>query len=849
MIYKKLGTGISFNSGRPILQIYARDEKNKRVTVPVKNLPIYFYVKEDTHIEEDDMKKIVRISSGYRSIYGDELKKVFVHKISECRKLSRLYHGFEGDVNWDKKMCLDLKITDKFTYEDGKVYSLDKRFINGYNSEIEADGMSSEVEVINNTNLAPMVKEAEAIDFKFRVCCIDIEVIVESREKLSTYDGEIVCAVLYDSYTKKYHCLRSNDMGKERQLIKDIFQVIKECEFDIMTGWNVGFDLRWIIKRAEFYGIDLSYYIKEGETKVNGYTNKKGVYIEDIYMPGKAIMDGKELYYKQTYTTEKLNSYSLKSVAIVEGFPEWEDLGQSVKKNWELNPDKVVEYCRLDVERTYQIIEKKALIHNADLLCAISGANLDESMWNSKVIDSMLFLYKGNRVLPNIVYRTEEKDIEGAKVMKSIKGKHENVAVLDAGSLYPSIIVGFNISGETLAPEFVEDGTVGVKIQNMHVTNKDCYIIKINVNGEPRTFAYVKPSIKIGLLPEIVTELRKMRERIRTDRRHATEVGDDLLFKQLNDEEKVTKSLLASVYGVTGYDSFRLFNEDCANTITGIARGVVLETIDKLQSDRFNIIYGDTDSVFIQMKDYKEGYVAKEKVNEIMLEYVKKFGANEIVIDMNYEKFFKWIFFSQEPSKKLKSKIRRKEAKSTKKKYIGYISHVEGKDGLMKETNELYYKGFELRRSDASKALKRIMKKFFVLMEDGDYMASISYLREIKKEFHTYPLDDIAMPRSVNNIDGPGPYPRGKKYAVEVLKFDFIDDELPKLVYVKRQYKMPQTEEICYQDHHTIPDCFEIDYDKMFNRLITKKFEPILEALGMFWDTSINDQQTMEVFC
>ncbi len=838
MIFKKLGTGISWTKGRPVLNIYARDENNKKVTIPVEGLPIYFYARETEKIEEEDMKKIVKITSGYRSIYGDDLKKVFVHKISEMRKLSRVYHGFEGDINWDKKMCLDLKITDMFWYEDGKVMTLDKRFVGPIVNEIVNQSVNSTI-VINarqtGKNTAARVLQAEQTNFKFRVCCIDIEVIVENKDKLNTYEGEIVCAVLYDSYKGKYYCLKQNDVGGERQLLRDIWQCIKEHDFDILTGWNVEFDIRWIIKRAEFYGIDLSEYNREGDIKIFSYTNKAGKFVENIQIPGRSVVDGKELYIKQTKTTEKRASYSLKSIAVAEGFPEWEDLGQSVKRNWEADQDKVVEYCRLDVERTYQIIDKKSLIHNAEILCAISGANLDESMWNSKVIDSMLFLYKGNRVLPNITYlKKDEKDIEGGKVMKSIKGMHKNVAVLDAGSLYPSIIVGFNISGETL-----------VKPTDL----RDHYTINVNVNGEDRTFAYLKSGIYQGLLPEIVLELRKLREKIRTDRRTATEEKDEVRVKQLTDEEKVLKALLASVYGVTGFDSFRLYNEDVANTITGIARGVVLETIDKLQSERFNIIYGDTDSVFIQVKDHLEGEVAKDKVNHIMLEYVKGFGANETIIDMNYEKFFRWIMFSQEPSKKLKTKIYRKKTKSTKKKYIGYISYIEGKDGLMVPTNELYYKGFELRRSDSSKALKRVMKTFFLLMEDGDYQKSIDYLRDIKKEFHTYRLNDIAMPRAVNKEDAAGPYPRGMKYAKEVLKFDFIDDELPKLVYVKPQYKMPRTAEICYQDHHRIPNCFEIDYDKMFDRLITKKFEPILEALGVYWDVAVNDQMSLEKFC
>lgn len=841
MIYKKLGTGISFNGGKPVLNIFARDEKNEKVIVPVENLPIYFYVREEEYIEEEDMKKVIRVSSGYVSVYGDMLKKVFVRKISDMRKLSKIYHGFEGDINWDKKMCLDMKITDYFYYENGKVYSLDKRFIGdrvSKSGEIEVDSEVTVSSAIDGDKLVGLSNQAEVVDFKFRQCCVDIEVIVENRDALRDYDGEIVCAVIYDNFEDKYHCLRSNEVGGERQLIKDIWQVIKEKKFDIITGWNVEFDVKWLIKRAEFYGIDLSEYNKMGEPKIFAYTNKAGVFIEDIKIPGIAIMDGKELYVKQTATTEKRASYSLKAIAVAEGFPEWTDFGDKIKSTWSTDPDTVVEYCKLDVERTYQIIDKKGLLKNAITLCAISGANLDESMWNSKVIDSMLFLYKGNRILPNIVYRTDEKNIEGAKVIKSIKGVHHNVGIFDAASLYPSIITGLNISGETL-----------VKDKDGMLEESKYYNVKVNVNGEDRKFRYIKPVYKVGLLPEIVSELRKLRERIRNDRMKATESGNSELYKQLNDEEKVTKGLLASVYGVTGFSSFRLYNEDCANTITGVARGVVIEALDKLQSEEFKIVYGDTDSVFIQMADYKKGFEAMDKINQIMLEYVNGFGVEERVISMNYEKFFDWVMFSQEPSVKLKSKIRRKEGQATKKKYIGYISYVQSGPRSMKKTKELYYKGFELRRSDASPALKRVMKEFFVRMENGDYNKSAEYLKEVKKEFSSYSISDIAMPRSVNKIDAKGPHPDGVRYSIKNLGFEFNEDELPKLIYVKQCGKYPKTDVLCYQNHHVIPEDFEIDYDIMFDKLIKKKFEPILEALNLHWDTSVSDQSVLDAWC
>ena len=140
------------------------------------------------------------------------------------------------------------------------------------------------------------------------------------------------------------------------------------------------------------------------------------------------------------------------------------------------------------------------------------------------------------------------------------------------------------------------------------------------------------------------------------------------------------------------------------------------------------------------------------------------------------------------------------------------------------------------------------MRKFFNLMEDGDYKLAVNYLRDVKDAFHSYTMDYVSMPRSVNVEDAKGPWADGLRYAKTNLKFEFEPETMPKLIYVKNQFKYPKTKVICYQDGHVIPFEFEIDYDTMFDKIIKAKFEPILESLGMFWDTEINSQLTLDAW-
>jgi len=849
-IYRKVGSGISWSQGRPILDIFCRDQDNARHTIKVAGLPIYFYVDEKEQFEQEDMKSVLKMTHGYSSLYGKPVQKVFVKKISEMKRLGKLYNGYESDMRWDKKCLLDLKVTDMFAYENGKVHTLDTRFNALKEIELVAmDGGASTSSIV----ASPMDKEivSSSLDelrisnthkphvgntsFEVRHCTFDIEVIVASKEQLRTREGKIICVCLHDSYTGKVTELRVPDGATDRHLVIQVLEYFRDHDFDLISGWNVEFDMGWILSKANDYDLDLTVYFQGGQTMISKYTDFEGKYREKFYIGGRTLIDSMELYKKKTMTTEKLASYSLKAVNLVEGGDEYEDFGARVKEMWDKDPDTVVKYCTLDVLATVNIINRKDLMGGALTICKFFGCSFNEVSTNSLVIESMMFLMKKNRVLPNIVRGREKGDLVGAKVLKSTYGLHKNVAILDAGSLYPSIIQGLNVSAECVRSgvEYTEGAFKGTVI-NVDVTGNNVMLLKKDV--------------KLGLMTEVIIEMRKLREVIRSKRMQCTRDGDDEGAKLANNEEKVAKGVLASVYGVMAFPGFRLYSLECASVITAVARGMVKTIVDDFKAEGCEVIYGDTDSVFIKIPNAQYGFEVMDAVNELTYQYIKKIGVDEHVINMNYEKFFRWVMFNKKASGKLKSRIYKKDTGTAKKKYIGYISHVQDGERSLKEVNDMYYKGFELRRSDSAKVLKVVMKKFFELMIDGDFMKSIRYLKEVKNEFPIYGKDYIAMPRSVNVEDANDPWANGKRYSIEKLGFEFDEDTMPKLLYVKPNYVMPKTDVICYQDGHDIPTSFEIDYDVMYDKLIKKKFEPIVESLGLFWDTSINSQSTLDAF-
>ena len=850
-VYRKMASGIKFISGNPVLTIFCRDKFNTRHEIAVAKFKPYFYVPQDEDLSDVEQGAIVSTHNGYRSIFGDLLKKVVTRKISDVKKIGRDYNGYESDVKWDKKCLLDKKITDMFLYDDKvkEIYTLDERFKdmeedehfvqdglvvnNVYKDERQRELVEKGVEYVKGIKDDAIVLKGNR-PFEVRTVCFDIEVKMGSDE-FNTYDGEVLCVVMYDSYTKRYKSF-AND-GNERTLIKEVLEEFKFLDPDIITGWNVQFDMEWIINKANEHGLELKNYFSGGDTFVVKYKDHLGKYQKNIYCGGRYVIDAMALYKKKTQTTEKLNSYSLKSVAVVEGFDEWEDFGAKVGEMWKDHKNKVIEYCKLDVQRTWEIIDKKQLIDGVETVAKFFGCNFGETMTNSVIIESMMFLFRGKRILPNIDRRPsdEEYTLKGATVLELKSGMHENVGIFDAASLYPSIIQGFNVSSECLEPSPVSDA-------------HKAKLVKIEHNGQ---VSYLrKKETQLGLMTQCIQEMRKLREMIRANRQKAIEAGDKAAIQRYTNEEKVAKGVLASTYGVMAFNGFRLYNVACASIITSIARGVIEYILKEFEGSEYKVLYGDTDSVFIQVKDVEDGFKAQDKINKVMRKYVQEFNLDEQVINVNFEKLFKWVIFAKKATPKLKTKLYKRDLGASKKKYIGVISHIESGPREMKEVNELYYRGFELRRSDAALELRSLMSEFFFQLDRHGIDAALKLLKDERKAFLAGKLgiDEISMPRSVNNLERKGPYSDGVKYSKEHLKFRFDKDIMPRLVYVKESGKYPYTKTLCYHKGHVIPDGFVVDYVTMYDKLIRKKFEPIIESLGYHWDTAVLSQDTLSAY-
>ena len=790
MKYRKVAVIPLYTYTSQQLKIVSRGEDGKRYTFIKKQLPVYFYVDRKPDYDAPRMAKVKHINDGFTSVFGKPLWRVEIFKSFDMKTMTAGYNTYEADVYWPKKCCLDMKLTDGFQWKDG--------------NPIIDNGVDN---------------------IKLRTWIIDIEVSAPTFDEAQFQNpkGITVCIIVYDSYMDDYFTFRLDKYNSEVEMFLDFARTMRIHDPDIITGWNIDYDISWIMARMKNLGMNINILSNHGKSDIRHWTGTDGTVRFRFTINGRVIFDGLQAYKSKKDASGQLSNYGLKSVATSEGYPTWTDFGGKIYQMWGKANDKIVEYCKEDVQATKFVLDKERLIELSLLICRFSGCTLDETTSKDKIVDSSILLKRGDQILPSKIYNDSSKqipdeDVKGGAVIMPDHGMHYNVGVFDASKMYPAIIMEFNISPECL------DDNGSIKITTLE---NDVYTFN---------------NKKQGLLPQALNDFIKLRESFREEKRKASiSYGEDSKeYKTAKEIETAVKTIATSFYGVMVFKNFRLFNLNCANAITGVGR-IILETMKKeLNKDGYNCVYGDTDSLMVKMNTYKNGNILSEKIKIIIYNTLTKMGVRGDGMEVKFEKFFKWIFFKR-------TKKKRFVYLPAKKKYVGHCTLSEGTDGNMKEDDYLYIRGFETRRSDSNVFMKNAMTKFFNLLKTDDLNVALKYIHTLRDDFYKLTWKELTWPKNITNLDYNSPWTRGVKYGMEHLKWRYDKNASPELLYIKGVPEgKPYAKEICVQENLELPQGYIVDYDIMFEKLIKKKFTPILESLGIDWEG--RKQSSIEAF-
>lgn len=566
----------------------------------------------------------------------------------------------------------------------------------------------------------------------------------------------------------------------EEEMLKDFVQWWSDpvnCP-DVVTGWNIKyFDIPYLVNRiARVLGGDEAKRLSPWET-IEQRTNMK-MGREEVFFDihGVQQLDYMELFKKFTINTYGAQeSYKLDFIADVvlgDSKISYDEKYSSLHELYENDFNLYLDYNLVDVELIEKMEEKIGLLSLVFTLAYFGGVNYSDTLGTVAIWDSIIFrnlALKKIAVPQNkIGFKTE---YAGGFVKESIKGRHEWTASFDLNSLYPKLIIQYNMSPETIVPS---EKVWGMSAEKMFddPDNKQWSPdsnLAIAANGA------VFKKDKQGVLPEIIEKIYEQRVTVKNEmlaaeaKKEKTKKGTreyrelEVLIDLASNKQMCLKILLNSLYGACGSRFFRYYNIDIAEGITlsgqyvigkvekEINKFVAKAVGDDLKNPKDRVVAMDTDSCYIALGDVIDKCKPKDK-----LDFTTKFcqQALEPIIEKTYADL---AIATNAYKNEMKMKL---EKVSDVAIFFGkkrYILRVLSSEGVTYNKPKITMKGIEAIKSSTPKICREEFKTIFNLMIDDTESNLQDRVKLFKEEFEKNPVEVLAFPRSVSNV---------KKYMV-----------------------------------------------------------------------------------
>jgi DNA polymerase I len=812
----------------PVVHVFGRTESGGAEHVRVLGVEPYFYVpvvdlEDRSPNEEFDAVVDVRYSdadgNNFESIRGEELAKIVARTPRDVGAIREEYdRTFEADVLFPNRFLVDRGIW---------------------------SGMRVPARRLEDGTVQVPVQETEGAEVSgdLRVNTFDIE--VDDRQGFPE-DGEepIVCLTSHDSrrdeYVAWHYQAPDGDAGspaslphedrldteasveirafdEEAEMLDDFLSYITETDPDVLTGWNFeDFDAPYLLDRLEVIGLDPERLSRVNEVWRSGWGGPD--------VKGRVVFD--LLYAYQRTKRSELDSYRLDDVGAEElgvGKERYEgDLGDL----WERDPEQLLAYNVRDVEICVELDRQQGIIAFWNEARRIVGCMLEDATTPGDAVD-MYVLHKaaGKFALPSKGQQDAE-DFEGGAVFDPITGVRENVSVLDLRSLYPMSMVTINASPETKVDADTYDGATYRTPSGVHFRKS--------------------PD---GIIREMVDELLAEREEKKAARDEHDPKED--AYDRYDRQQAAVKVIMNSLYGVFGWDRFRLYDREMSAGVTSTNREVISFTEDAAGELGYDVVYGDTDSVMLEIgydasvdEAIETSFEIEDYINDRYDEFaLEELGAEEHRFEIEFEKLYRRFFQA-----------------GKKKRYAG---HIVWKEGV--EVDDVDITGFEYKRSDIAPITKEVQSEVIERIVHGEDIDKVeAYVHDVIEDFRSGNVDveAVGIPggigKRLDNYDTDTAHVRGAKYANLVLGTNFQRGSKPKRLYLKKVHpefferfeeENPEAAQdplytefrrdpdvICIEYADQLPEAFEVDWEKMLNKTLKGPIERVLEALEVSWE-------------
>lgn len=674
--------------------------------------------------------------------------------------------------------------------------------------------------------------------------------------------------------------------GDELELISKFIGWWQSEYPDIITGWNVEqFDIPYLVNRiSQLYG--------DGVKKLSpwGVINPKvldlgtGRRSQGYSILGIATLDLFTLYRKYAPEGKSQESYRLDNIANVElgerklSYEEYGSLHNLYKEDYQ----KFIDYNIKDVDLVDRIDDKGKFIELALTLCYDNKCNYEDVFAQVRMWDVICFhhLKSKNIVIPPIERHEKDEAYVGAYVKDPINGFHNWVASFDVNSEYPSVIMGSNISPETIIQPDNYSGAMrslvssNVSVDKLLNRSLDLSFLKdenvcLTANGQ----FYRRD--KQGFMPEMVEKMfndRKVYKKAMLDAETKYENEKDpekkaelkkkiAKFKNLQLSKKVS---LNSLYGALGNKYFRFFDIRNAIAITTTSQ-LSIRWIENALNDYLNkilktekdyVIAVDTDSVYLRLGDLVDKTIGTDnRDTSSIITFLDKVCESKIqpVIDKTCGDLGDYTNVFQQKIV-MKREVLADKAIWTCKKH--YILNVHNSEGVQYAQPKKKVMGLEMIKSSTPTACREKLREAVDVIFDADEETIQSFIEVFRDEFETLPLENIAFPRGVNGIDkysdsktiyasGCPIHVRGSLVYNNLLRKHDLASKYPlvnngekiKFVFLKEP-NIVQSNVIAFPQGG-IPEEFDlhkyIDYNTQFEKSFLDPLKNILDAIE--WKT------------
>ena len=775
--------------------------------------------------------------SKYKTLNGDNVEPIRPGTVRDCREFYKKYDEVDGFKIYGNDRYIYQYISEKYP-EDEVKFDISKIKLVTLDIEVASEGGFPDVESCAEEILAISIQDY-------------------TTKKIVTW-GVKPFNNVRDDVT--YHCCES-----EYALLNSFINYWMVDVPDVVTGWNIQlYDIPYICKRlnrvlGEKLMKRLSNWglVTEGEIFITG---RKHITFD---IGGLTQLDYLNLYKKFTYKAQE--SYRLDYIAEVElgqkklDHSEFNTFKDFYTKGWQ----KFIEYNIVDVELVDRLEDKMKLIELALTMAYDAKVNYADVFYQVRVWDTIIYNYLKKRdiVIPPKSKSQKNEKYAGAYVKEPIPGKYDWVVNFDLNSLYPHLIMQFNVSPETLVDE--RHPTVNVdKILNQELTFEMYKDYAVCPNG-----AMYRKDVR-GFLPELMEKMYNDRvvykEKMIVAKKEYEKKKTKELEKEIarcNNIQMAKKIALNSAYGSVGNQYFRYYKLANAEAIT-LSGQVAIRWIESKMNTYLNkllktedvdyVIASDTDSIYLHMGPLVETiYKGREKTTESIVSFLDKICKVELekYIEGCYQELAEYMNAYDQKMQMKRENIADRGIWTAKKRYI---LNVWDSEGVRYTEPKLKMMGIEAVKSSTPAPCRKMIKDCLKIMMNGTENEVINFIETARKEFKQLSPEQISFPRSASDIQkykssstiyskGTPIHVRGAllfnhyiKEAKLTNKYSLIQNgEKVKFIYLKKPNTIHENIISFIQEFPKELNLDKyIDYELQFEKAFLEPLKIILDSIG-----------------